>query len=48
MSIYFSSGSLAQVVVGGSVKALLACMRVVGDIDYMIVLWCYFLCRDFI
>ena len=43
MSIYFSSGSLVHVVVGGSVKTLLACMRVVGDTDYMIVLWCYFL-----
>jgi hypothetical protein len=48
MSLYFSSGSLAQAVVGGSVKALLACMRVVGGTDYVIVLWCFFLCRDFI
>lgn len=29
-------------------KELLACMRVVGGTDYVIVLWCFFLCRDFI
>ena len=29
-------------------KELLACMRVIGGTDYVIVLWCFFLCRDFI